>query len=141
MPLPVTLRLLRQLDYWIEVVTLIVPGLNDEDDELTAIADFITDISPEIPWHVTAFHPDYKMTAPRRTPAETLLRAHDIGRSAGLRFVYPGNAAGQVGDRENTICPDCGETLITRRGFRVADNHLRDGKCPACDTVIPGVWD
>ena len=136
-----TIRRLKQMDFWVEIVTLIVPGLNDSDEELTEIADFLAGVSPDLPWHVTAFHPDYKMTAPGRTPAATLLRAYDIGRRAGLRYVYPGNLPGRVGARENTLCPSCNHTLIERVGFRVSRNALRDGACPACGERIPGVWD
>jgi pyruvate formate lyase activating enzyme len=93
-----------------------------------------------IPWHVTAFHPDYKMNDRDRTGAVTLLRAHEIGREEGLRFVYAGNAPGDVGERENTKCPGCGKTLIRRRGFRVLENRLEGGKCPSCAERIPGVF-
>ena len=105
---------------WLEVVTLVVPGFNDSDDELGRIAGFLAGVSPDIPWHVTAFHQDYKMLGPENTPAETLVRAAGIGRRAGLRYVYAGNLAGRTGNLENTLCPGCGETLVTRYGFRVA---------------------
>jgi pyruvate formate lyase activating enzyme len=101
---------------WVEVVTLIVPGFNDSDEELTEIAAFLANLSPDLPWHVTAFHPDYRMRDPSATPASTLIRAYDIGRAAGLRYVYPGNRAGAVGDREDTRCPGCDATLVTRTG-------------------------
>lgn len=135
-----TIRRGKALGYWVEVVTLVVPELNDSDDELRRIADFIADVSPEIPWHVTAYHPQYKMDTPGRTPTETLLRAYDHGRAAGLRFVYPGNVAGGVGQRESTFCPSCDRLVIERRGFGVRANHLADGACPDCGTAIPGVW-
>ncbi len=135
-----TIRRLKELDYWVEIVTLIVPGLNDSVEELTEIADFLTGVSPDIPWHVTAFHPDYQMTDPPRTPVETLLRAYEIGRSAGLRFVYPGNLPGAVGECENTHCPDCRETLIERHGFFVVRNSMRGSCCGACGATVPGVW-
>ncbi|MFO0837593.1 MAG: AmmeMemoRadiSam system radical SAM enzyme [Phycisphaerae bacterium] len=135
-----TIRRLRQLDFWVEIVTLIVPELNDSDDELREIADFLAGVSPDIPWHVTAFHPDYKMDDTPRTPTDTLMRAREIGRRAGLRFVYAGNLPGDVGDGESTRCPTCGELLIQRRGFRVLSNVLRDGRCPSCSTAIPGRW-
>jgi pyruvate formate lyase activating enzyme len=98
-------------------------------------------VSPQIPWHVTAFHPDYKMTQPPRTSSEMLERAYDIGRQAGLQFIYAGNLPGQVGDRENTKCPACGQVLIERQGFSIRQNRLRAGRCPACGTEIPGVWE
>ena len=135
-----TIRSLEALDFWVEIVTLIIPGMNDTDDELRQIAEFLASVSADIPWHVTAFHPDYKMTDPPRTPVETLLRAAEIGAAAGLRFVYPGNLPGLVGTGENTRCPNCGDELIVRTGFQVRRNTLEDGKCPACRTKIPGVW-
>ncbi len=136
-----TIRLCHELGFWVEVVTLVVPGLNDSDTELRQMAEFLAGVSREIPWHVTAFHPDYKMTGPQRTPAQTLLRAYEIGKQAGLLFVYAGNLPGRVENRENTCCPSCGELLIEREGFCVLRNALRDGHCPACGAAIPGVWD
>ncbi|RJP38619.1 MAG: AmmeMemoRadiSam system radical SAM enzyme [Phycisphaerales bacterium] len=136
-----TIARLIEMDFWVEVVTLIVPGFNDGDEELTAIAEFLAGVSANIPWHVTAFHPDYKMTDPPATPVSTLIRAYDIGRTAGLRFVYAGNIPGAVGEREDTCCPDCGQTLIRRRGFYVLENRLTDGRCPSCAATIPGVWE
>jgi pyruvate formate lyase activating enzyme len=134
------IRLLKQMDFWVEVVTLIVPGLNDSDEELTQIAAFLAGVSPDIPWHVTAFHPDYRMSDAPATTVETLLRACALGRRAGLHFVYAGNLPGRVGDHENTYCPTCGELLVQRVGFEVRENRLRDGCCPACEANIPGVW-
>lgn len=136
-----TIRLLKKMEFWVEIVTLTIPGVNDSNEELKEIAEFLAGVSPDIPWHVTAFHPDYKMTDPPRTPAETLLRAYEIGRRAGLRFIYPGNLPGRVGDTENTYCPRCHELLIERRGFEVRNNHMRGSSCPACDAAIPGVWE
>ncbi len=137
-----TIRHLKDRGFWIEVVTLIVPGFNDSDAELKEIADFLAGVSVDIPWHVTAFRPDYKMTGPQRTPAETLVRAYDIGRNAGLHYVYPGNIHGGVGDRENTFCPGCNEVVIRRNGFYVQENRMRDpGKCPGCGGDIVGVWE
>ena len=135
-----TIRLLVKLDYWVELVTLIVPELNDSDEELTDIAKFIASVSRDIPWHVTAFHPDYKLGEKPRTPVETLLRAYEIGRGAGLNFVYAGNLPGRVGSTENTCCPQCGRTVIERSGFDVRRNNLSAGCCPDCATRIPGVW-
>jgi pyruvate formate lyase activating enzyme len=131
---------IHRLGFWLEVVTLLVPGFNDSDAELRDIGAFLSGISPDIPWHVTAFHPDYKMTGPGNTPPETLLRAADAGRRAGLRFVYTGNLPGSTGDLENTRCPACAQLLIERRGFRVLRNRLRAGSCPGCGAAIPGVW-
>lgn len=132
---------LKSMGFWVEIVTLVVPGFNDSDDELSAIARFLAGVSVDIPWHVTAFHPDYKLTGPPRTPVQTLLRAYELGKAAGLKFVYPGNVPGCVGDRENTHCPGCHEPLIRRRGFYVLENRLASGCCPKCQTAIPGVWE
>lgn len=125
---------------WVEVVTLCVPGLNDSDAELRDLARFLVSVSPDLPWHVTAFHPDYRLTEPAPTSVRTLLRAAEIGRAAGLHFVYAGNLPGATGDWENTRCPGCGALLIERRGFRVLSQRLRAGRCPDCLRVIPGVW-
>ncbi|MBI5427892.1 MAG: AmmeMemoRadiSam system radical SAM enzyme [Nitrospinae bacterium] len=135
-----TIRQVYQMGLWTEIVTLVVPGYNDSDRELSEIAGFIASVSPDIPWHATAFHPDYKMRDRGRTPAETLLRARRIGQKAGLRFVYSGNLPGQVENTENTYCPKCGETLVERFGFSVHSNRLRSGRCPACGETIPGRW-
>ncbi len=128
---------------WVEVVTLVVPGFNDSTDELWDLARFIVSVSPDIPWHVSAFHPDYKMTDSPPTSVRTLVRAAEIGLEAGLRYVYAGNLPGVVGEWENTRCPNCGETLIRRRGFYVLSNRLRGtgGKCPNCGFQIAGIWE
>ncbi len=136
-----TIRLLKKMDFWVEVVTLVVPGLNDGDEELKQIADFIAGLSCDIPWHVTAFHPDYKMTGPPRTPADTLIKAYDIGKAAGLRYVYPGNLPRGLGKRENTYCHSCEKLLIRRRGFVVEENRMKGGACPFCKEKVAGVWE
>jgi pyruvate formate lyase activating enzyme len=126
---------------WVEVVTLVVPGLNDSPAELRDIASFLAGVSPDIPWHVTAFHPDYTMTSPPATPARTLFAAAKTGREAGLRFVYAGNISGRVGGLEDTRCPSCGTTLIRRSGFTVHEARVTaDGTCPSCGAAIPGIW-
>jgi pyruvate formate lyase activating enzyme len=108
---------------------------------LKEIAGFLAGISPDIPWHVTAFHQNYKMLGPDNTPPETLIRAARIGRAAGLRYVYAGNLAGETGGLEDTRCPGCAGVLIERHGFRVARNRISaGGRCPDCGTAIPGVW-
>jgi len=135
-----TIRRLKELEYWVEVVTLVVPAFNDSDEELGSIARFLAGVSVDIPWHVTAFHPDYKMTDQRPTPAQTLSRAYDIGKGAGLRYVYAGNLPGRLGDRENTYCPKCNALLVERSGFRVRKIRVTDGRCPECTTKIPGLW-
>jgi pyruvate formate lyase activating enzyme len=135
-----TIGRLKGMGFWVEIVTLVIPGWNDSNEELRDIARFLASVSPEIPWHVTAFHKDYKMTDPDDTPVASLLRAASIGREAGLQFVYAGNLPGRVGDWENTRCPGCGELLIERLGYRILANRLRAGACPACRRPIPGVW-
>jgi pyruvate formate lyase activating enzyme len=135
-----TCRLVFERGFWMEIVTLIVPGFNDSDEELRDIAHFIASISPDIPWHVTAFHKDYKMTDPDNTPPQTLIRAAEIGYREGLHYVYAGNLPGMVGPFENTYCPQCRTLLIERYGFRVLQVNLEEGACPRCHAPIPGVW-
>lgn len=135
-----TIRWVHEQQIWVEVVTLVVPGWNDSDGELRDIASFLAGVSRDIPWHVTAFHPDYHMTDPPATPARTLLRAAEIGRGAGLRFVYTGNLPGMTGTGESTYCPSCQTLLVERVGFRILRNILRDSRCPSCTTSIPGIW-
>ncbi len=135
-----TIEMLHEMKFWVEIVTLIIPGFNDSNEELRDIARFLVKVSPDIPWHVTAFHRDYKMTAPDNTSVEALLRAAEIGRTEGLHFIYAGNATGRVGNLENTHCPGCGETVIERCGFRVLRINLKAGACSKCFRPIPGVW-
>jgi len=135
-----TIRALHEKGFWVEIVTLVVPGFNDSNEELTDIARFLVSVSPDIPWHVTAFHRDYKMTGPAETDVATLLRAAEIGRSEGLHFVYAGNIPGAVGKWENTCCPGCSALLVERRGFRVLRNRVTGGACPDCSRPIPGFW-
>ena len=137
-----TIRLLHAKGFWLEVVTLLIPGFNDSDEEVRDIARFLVSVSPDIPWHVTAFHPDYKMSDRDGTPARTLIRAAEIGLAAGLRFVYAGNLPGRVAGFENTYCPSCRTRLIERVGYTILEDRLTPnrGRCPACSTPIPGVW-
>ena len=132
---------LKEMGFWVEIVTLVVPGLNDEPDQLQGMARFIAGISADIPWHVTAFHPDYKMLETRRTAGDDLERAYAAGKEAGLRYVYPGNLPGEVGGRESTYCPGCGARVISRYGFCVLENRLTDGQCPDCGERLAGVWE
>jgi pyruvate formate lyase activating enzyme len=136
-----TIPRLVQMGFWTEIVTLIVPGFNDSDDELTDIARFLRGISADIPWHVTAFHTDYRMSDVADTPTATIVRAWEIGKREGLNYVYAGNRPGRVGPREHTFCPGCGARVVERLGFRVLALRLRDGACAACGKKIPGVWD
>ena len=135
-----TIRTLKKLGIWVEIVTLTIPGFNDSNEELKDIADFLVSVSPDIPWHVTAFHQDYKMTEPDNTPVASLMRAAEIGYKEGLHYVYAGNIPGAVRNYENTSCPSCDRLLIERVGFRVRKNLLVKGACPKCGTTIPGVW-
>jgi pyruvate formate lyase activating enzyme len=135
------IRYAHSLGLWVEIVTLLIPGYNDSEDDLKAEADFLASVSPDLPVHFTAFHPDYKMTGPGHTQAESLQKAAAIAQAAGLRYVYAGNLPGQVGSLEDTHCPTCGITLIQRRGFSILQNRLSpSGACPQCGTRIAGVW-
>ena len=136
-----SIQMLQDRGFWLEIVTLIIPGFNDSDSELREIARFLVSISNDIPWHVTAFHKDYKMLDPDNTSVETLMRATSIGRNEGLRYVYAGNLPGMVGDNENTRCPSCDTLLIERYGFRVLQNRIENGRCYSCETPIPGRWE
>jgi pyruvate formate lyase activating enzyme len=137
-----SIRRVHALGFWLECLTLVIPGFNDSEEELRDAARFIASVSKDVPWHVTAFHPDYKMDATPSTPARTLRRACEIGTEEGLRFVYAGNVPGGVGEWENTRCPSCATTLVERRGFVVTKNRIAgDGKCFHCGTAIPGFWE
>lgn len=135
-----SIEMIHKMGFWLEIVTLIVPGFNDSPEELKEIANFIKGISRNIPWHATAFHQDYKMTQNPATSVEILRRAGEIGKEAGLNFVYLGNRPGQLEGWENTYCPECDTVLIERTGFRVQKNSLVNGECPKCQVSIPGVW-
>ena len=120
---------------WIEITSLLIPGYNDDEKTLSKIADFIASIDSDIPWHVTGFHPTYKLTDTSPTPLSTLDKAVKIGKKTGLNYVYQGNR----GIGENTYCPNCGKELISRSGFRVSKNISNKGICPECNTSIAGV--
>lgn len=135
------IRRAREMGLWVEVVTLTIPGFNDSNEELWEAARFLAGVSPDIPWHVTAFHKDYKMTEPANTDTRTLVRAAEIGREAGLRYVYAGNLPGRVEEYENTYCSKCSKLLIRRSGYTIREYHLTaSGACPACQTPLPGLW-
>jgi pyruvate formate lyase activating enzyme len=137
-----TIRALHGMGIWLEIVTLLVPGFNDSDDELRRLGGFVAGVSPAIPWHVTAYHEDYRMGGNGRTTPAMLERAARIGAEAGLQFVYAGNLPGSVGSLEDTRCPSCHETLIRRRSFVVRENRLAPGgRCPRCSVPIPGRWE
>ena len=140
-PILDTIRSLHRMGIWLELVTLLIPGFNDSDDELRRMTEFVASVSVDIPWHVTAFHQDYRMTSPEDTQPEDLLRAAAIGRVAGLRYIYCGNMPGHVGEFENTRCHNCGKTVIRRFGYWIEEYKLTaEGACPACGTRIPGRW-
>jgi pyruvate formate lyase activating enzyme len=131
-----SVQYMKKKGIWIEITTLIVPGENDSDEELREISRFITGVDIEIPWHVTAFHPDYRFTDYPATTADTLLRAQDIGKSEGLHYVYPGN----VFPESNTRCYNCGRLLVTRRPSVKSEMFLPDTHCPSCGAKILGIW-
>jgi pyruvate formate lyase activating enzyme len=137
-PVLETLGLMKQMGIWVEITTLVIPTLNDSDEEFKEIAQFIFSLGPEIPWHISAFYPTYKMLNLPRTPATLLHRAREIGRAAGLRYVYCGNIPGEEG--EDTFCPQCGQKVIERVGFRVIGNDVVGGECRHCHTKIEGIW-
>ena len=134
-----TLKLMKALGIFVEVTTLIVPGLNDDPSELNDLAAFIVqDLGPETPWHISRFHPTYKLTDRPSTPVQTLTMAREIGLKAGLKYVYTGNVPGNTA--ENTFCYSCGETVIERWGFQVGNIQLKNGRCTKCGAEIDGVW-
>jgi pyruvate formate lyase activating enzyme len=140
-PILDTIRRLHTMGFWVEIVTLLIPGFNDSRDELQRLTAFVADVSPDIPWHVTAFHEDYKMTEPHNTTAGMLVDAAGIGADAGLRHVYAGNLPGSVGALEDTRCASCRTTLVARFGYQIRDYRVTpDGRCPACTTPVPGRW-
>ncbi len=132
-----SIQLYKELGIWIEITTLVIPGLNDSDQELRNIAAFIKSVGADIPWHVSRFHPTYKLIDQPRTPIETLSRARQIGMAEGLRYVYEGNVPGEG---EDTFCWNCKETLIERIGFSVESYEIRNGTCNYCGVNIDGVW-
>jgi len=140
-PILETIKALHGMGVWLEIVTLMIHGFNDSDDELRRLTEFVANVSPDIPWHVTAFHKDYKMVTPEDTTADDLLRAAEIAADAGLRYVYAGNVPGAVGDLEDTRCHGCGETVVKRYGYFVEQYRITaEGKCPSCAAAIPGSW-
>src|SRR5881227_328787 len=136
-----TVGMVHERGFWEEIVTLVIPGFNDSEGELRSAAEFIASVSTDIPWHVTAFHQDYKMTENANTSAEQLIRACEIGRDAGLRYIYAGNLPGRVGRGEYTYCPSCDELLVERYGYLIRQMKVTEGgQCPSCSTNIPGIW-
>ncbi|MCX6035706.1 MAG: AmmeMemoRadiSam system radical SAM enzyme, partial [Chloroflexi bacterium] len=136
-----TIKRVKEMGLWLEVVTLVVPGFNDSTEELWEAARFLSTVSADIPWHVTAFHSDYKMQDRPNTPAKTLLRAAEIGREAGLRYVYAGNLPGRVDEYETTFCPQCSTALVERSGYHIHRMRVTlQGTCPQCGAAVAGVW-
>jgi pyruvate formate lyase activating enzyme len=140
-PILFTIRRLHEMGVWLEIVTLLIPGFNDAPDELRRLTAFLASVSPDIPWHVTAFHKDYRMSDPANTTPEMLVRAAEIGKASGLRYVYAGNIPGGVGDLENTRCHQCAGLLIERYGYLIRSYRVTAaGTCPDCGTALPGRW-
>jgi len=129
-----TIRLMKELGIWVEVTTLIIPTVNDSDEVLKNIAEFILSVGPETPWHVSRFHPTYKMLSVPPTPTRTVARARQIGLDAGLRYVYSGNVPGD--DGESTYCYNCGKVVIPRYGYQLGRTHIKDSKCEYCGTEM-----
>ncbi len=140
-PILATIRALHGMGIWLEIVTLLIPGFNDSQEEIERLTSFIACVSPDIPWHVTAFHKDYRMNDPDNTTPDMLMKAADTGQRNGLRYVYAGNLPGRVGDLENTRCHGCGAMLVERHGYFIRGYRVAaDGRCPDCRTRIPGRW-
>ena len=133
-----SIKLHRSLGIWIEITTLIIPALNDSENEFRKIAEFIKEVGEDIPWHVTQFHPTYKLIDPPRTPVMTLRKARQIGLDVGLRYVYEGNVPGENG--ENTYCHKCKQMLIHRHGYKILENNIQNSACPYCEAEIDGVY-
>jgi pyruvate formate lyase activating enzyme len=137
-PVRETIRIMKEKGVWVEVTTLVIPDLNDSEEALRGIADFIASVSPDIPWHISRFHPTYKLLDKPRTPISTLKKAARIGVDAGLKFVYLGNVPGEGG--EDTKCPSCGAVVIGRVGYTILKDEILKGRCKECGQIIPGVW-
>ncbi|MDH4162357.1 MAG: AmmeMemoRadiSam system radical SAM enzyme [Nitrospirota bacterium] len=136
-PVLESIRLYAELGIWTEITTLVIPGHNDSEEELTAIARFIRSISKDIPWHVSRFHPTYKMTDRDSTPMATLKQAREIGFREGLRYVYEGNVPGEG---EVTFCGKCGASVIKRFGYTILENTIKGGACGVCHEPLAGIW-
>jgi pyruvate formate lyase activating enzyme len=140
-PVLETIRKLHEMGIWVEIVTLLVPGFNNSPEEMHKLTGFVSNVSRDIPWHVTAFHKNYRMMDPGNTTTEDLMQAAEIGKKNGLRYIYTGNLPGNTGDMENTRCHYCGELLVERIGYRILKCRLmRGGICPSCQKEIPGRW-
>ncbi|MBN1833700.1 MAG: AmmeMemoRadiSam system radical SAM enzyme [Deltaproteobacteria bacterium] len=134
-----SIKTMKELGVWVEVTTLLIPGMNDSREELRDLAGFLASVSPDIPWHISRFHPTYRLTHIPPTPVEIIHRAREIGYEMGLKYVYTGNLPGDEG--EKTRCHECDGLLIDRTGFMVRENRIQNGLCPSCGVSIPGVWE
>ncbi|MDD5432548.1 MAG: AmmeMemoRadiSam system radical SAM enzyme [Candidatus Omnitrophica bacterium] len=132
-----SIKLMHKLGIWVEVTTLVIPGENDSEEELSGIAKFISGVSKDMPWHISAFHPDYKFSEYNPTPQATLKKAYDLGKNAGLNFVYVGNV---LGWDDNTYCPSCKKVVVEREGFSVLGKNIKQDKCGSCGIIIPGLF-
>jgi len=133
-----SIRLYKSLGIWTEITTLIIPTLNDSEEELKKIAEFISEVGKDTPWHISQFHPTYKLIDLPRTPVTTLRKAREIGLEAGLKYVYEGNVPGE--DGESTYCPNCGKTLIHRFGYHIKENKIKNSTCTYCGAEIDGLY-
>jgi pyruvate formate lyase activating enzyme len=129
---------MRKSNIWVEVTTLVIPERNDSSEELSDIAAFLASVDRNIPWHISAFHPDYKLTELTATPQVTLERAYKIGKNHKLNYIYIGNARIDYG--ENTYCSFCSKVLIEREGFFLVSNNLKEGRCKYCNQPMEGIW-
>jgi pyruvate formate lyase activating enzyme len=136
-PILQAIKLHKELGIWIEITTLVIPTLNDSEENFVAIAEFIRDLGVQIPWHVSRFYPAYNLIDLPPTPVKTLRKAREIGLNAGLRYVYLGNVPGEG---ENTYCYDCGELQVERQGYRIVQNKIKNSHCSSCSAEIDGVW-
>ncbi|MFH1784856.1 MAG: AmmeMemoRadiSam system radical SAM enzyme [Candidatus Micrarchaeota archaeon] len=139
-PIKESIKYAKKLGIWVEITTLLIPNLNDNENELKEMVKFLVDIDPEMPWHITAFHPDYKLVDKKPTPPASLVRAREIGRLTGLHHVYCGNVGIAYASYESTLCKRCRKDLITRIGFTVRNNNIIDGKCRFCKENVAGIW-
>ncbi len=131
-----SIRKMKDLGIWVEVTTLLIPGENDDNAQLEGIASFMAEVDPNMPWHISRFHPDFRFTNHKATPQDSLERARQIGQKHGLRYIYLGNVSAET----DTVCSQCGERLVARSGFSVVSNTLYNGKCASCDMPIAGTW-
>ena len=137
-PVIKNIRKCIELGVWVEVTTLLIPGMNDSAEDLKEIASFLAELDPNIPWHVTAFFPSYKLKDVQPTPLSSINLAVKIGHDCGLNYVYAGNISSP--DGISTFCPSCGSKLLVRNHFTLSENLLQDGTCPSCHCAIAGVW-